>query len=145
METSDELAEEQRRQSDRFAELDKLRENVRGLAETLEERARSPTRVVGPTDGVEPLAPTDGTVGTPVTVKTELMGEQGTGLRPVADAFVPVGEVISQGIGWEQIEVPWTPISQLQEQLQDSVLFDRLPTIVAHRGTPTRQFVMLSI
>ena len=96
MERSDELAEEQRKESDHFAELDKLRENVRGLAETLEERARSPIRVVGPTDGVKkPLVPADGAVETPVTVKTESVGERaaihGTGLRPDADEFVPVG------------------------------------------------------
>ena len=58
--------------------------------------------MVGPTDGVEPLAPTDGTVGTPVTV----VGEQGTCLRPVADAFVPVGGGDLQGVGGEQTEVP---------------------------------------
>ena len=80
--------------------------------------------MVGPTDGVEPLALTDGTVGTPVTVKTESVGEQGTGLRPVADAFVPVGGGDLPGVGGEQTEVPWMPIARLQEQLQDSVLFD---------------------
>ena len=96
MERSDELAEGQRKQSNRFAELDKLHDNVMGLAETLEERARSPIRVVGPTDGVKkPLVPTDGAVKMPVTVKTESVGERaaihGMGLRPDADEFVPVG------------------------------------------------------
>ena len=105
MERSNELAEEQRKQSDRFAELDKLCENVRGLAKTLEERARSPTRVVGPTDGVnKPLVPTDGAVETPVTVITESVGKHAaihdTGLRPDADKFMPVGGGDPRGGRW---------------------------------------------
>ena len=70
---SDELAEEQRRHGARFDELDKLRENLKGLAETVEERTRRPLPTPrddgggGPTARKEPVAP----------------------LRPDARTFVP--------------------------------------------------------
>lgn len=102
----------QYRQSDHFAELDKLRKNVRGLVETLEDRAQSPTRPVGPTDQVKPLAPTDRTVRMHVTVKTQSVGEHatihGTGCGPMWTSLCPLGEVISQGDSGEQTDVSVT-------------------------------------
>ena len=95
MQLNEELAEEQRKYGERLAELDKLRESVRGLAETLEEQARV---VEEPLAGGDPKR-TTAAIRLPVPLKTEKTEKPlgpGVELRPDAEEFVPGHEGSSE-------------------------------------------------
>ena len=96
MQRNEELAKEQRKYGKRLAELDKLRESVRGLAATLEEQARV---VEEPLAGGDPKR-TTAAIRLPVPLKTEKTEKKplgpGVELRPDVEEFVPGHEGSSE-------------------------------------------------